>query len=123
MAAQIELNEAKLEVQVEGADRLWALRSHLSIPLEHVIGAERATDEAEKWLHGIRVGGTHVPGVISAGTFHSHGEWVFWDVHHPENAIAIQLRDERFARLVIEVDDPDGAVGAIRDATTGAGSS
>jgi hypothetical protein len=31
---------------------------------------------------------------------------VFWDVHDPEKTVVIHLKDERYARLVIEVDDP-----------------
>jgi len=31
---------------------------------------------------------------------------VFWDVHDPDKAVGIELRDERYARLVIEVADP-----------------
>jgi hypothetical protein len=27
--------------------------------------------------------------VVAAGTFRGHGEAVFWDVHHPEQAIEI----------------------------------
>lgn len=110
-------------MHVDGADRLWALRSRLTIPLDRVIDAEPAAEEAKKWLHGIRVGGAHIPGVISAGTFHSHGEWVFWDVHHPEKAIAVRVRDDRYGRLVVEVDDPEGTLEAIRRAAAGGGSS
>jgi hypothetical protein len=62
------------------------------------------------------VAGTHVPGVISAGRFYEHGQRIFWDVHHPERAIAILLRDERYGRLVIEVDDPAAALAAIGSA-------
>jgi len=52
----------------------------------------------------IRVGGAHVPGVLSAGRV-SHGQLVFWDVHDESKAIVTELRDEHYARLVTEVDD------------------
>jgi hypothetical protein len=115
--ATIQIADDELLVRVEGADKLWSLHSRLSIPIAHVVGADREADEARKWLHGIRVGGTHVPGLISAGMFHSHGQWVFWDVHDPEKAIGIQLQDERYGKLVIEVADPDDAIGQLRRAT------
>jgi hypothetical protein len=116
--ATLETTDTELIVEIEGADKLWALRSRLTIPLSHVAGAKPAQHEAREWLHGLRVGGTHIPGVISAGTFISHGERVFWDVHTPENAIAIQLRDERFGHLVIEVSDPDEAIATIEGAAS-----
>ena len=118
MSTAIELTDEMLVVHVEGADRLWALKSRLEIPLAHVAGATSATEEARKWLHGMRLGGTHIPSVISAGRFYSHGELVFWAVHDPEKAIAIALRDERYSRLVLEVEDAEAEIARIRHATT-----
>jgi hypothetical protein len=114
--AEVELAEDTLSIHVRGMDRLWALRSLLEIPLSHVAGAEADPGAARGWWEGIRSGGTHVPGVITAGTFHQEGERVFWDVHDPEKAVMIRLRDERYARLVIEVEDPATTVAAIREA-------
>jgi hypothetical protein len=114
--AEVELAEDTLSIHVLGMDRLWALRSHLEIPLSHVAGAEADPEVTRRWWQGIRSGGTQVPGVITAGTFHQEGERVFWDVHDPEKAIVIRLRDEKYARLIIEVEDPPTTVAAIRAA-------
>jgi hypothetical protein len=105
-----------LVVNVEGPDRFWAFKSQLRIPLAHVAGSERAVDEARQWFHGLRVGGTNLPGVITAGNFIEREGWVFWDVHDPERAIAIHLHDDHYARLVIEVADPDAAIATIQAA-------
>ena len=114
--AEVELTENALIVHVRGMDRLWALKSRLEIPLSHVVGAEVDPEVAQEWRKGIRAPGTHVPGVITAGTFYQEGERVFWDVHDPEKTVVIQLRDERYARLVIEVDDPPATAAAVQGA-------
>ena len=62
------------------------------------------------------MGGTNIPGIITAGRFVEHGEWAFWDVHDPQNAIAIHLRDESYAKLIVGVDDPGATAEAIRAA-------
>src|SRR5512132_930571 len=116
MPASINVADAVLIVEFEGADKLWALKSRLEVPFENVIGAESAEREATEWLHGFRLGGTHIPGVISAGRFYSHGQLVFWDVHEPEKAIAIQLRNEHFDKLIVEVADPKTEIERIRQA-------
>jgi hypothetical protein len=116
MPASIEITTDFLTVHVEGTDQLWTLKSRLQIPLVNVISAQPASTEATGWLHGMRVGGTHIPGVISAGRFYSHGELVFWDVHEAENAIAIKLLDERYDKLVIEVENPVQDIVRIREA-------
>jgi hypothetical protein len=57
-----------------------------------------------------------VPGVITAGTFYQDGKRVFWDVHHPERTIVIDLHDEHFNQLVIEGADPQAAINLIQSA-------
>ena len=116
IVATITLSSDSLVVTAKGADRIWALQSKLVIPLEHVVGAVKDEDEARRWWHGFRAFGTHIPGVITAGSFCQRGELVFWDVHHPERAIAISLRDQCYAKLIVEVENPDAAVADIEAA-------
>lgn len=114
--AEIELTPSALIVHIRGADQFFALKSQLEVPLEHVASVDVSPTEERGIWHGLRVGGTNVPGVITAGRFVDNGEWAFWDVHDPNKAIAIRLRDERYAKLVIGVDDPAAAADAIRSA-------
>jgi hypothetical protein len=100
---------------MEGLDKLWALKSRLEIPLANVRGAT-ADPGIAKEPKGIRAPGAYVPGVITAGTFHIDGERVFWDVHDAAKAVVFELRDERYARLVIEVADPRETVALVERA-------
>lgn len=108
--------EGKLTLHVRGADRLWAFKSSLEIPLVHIAGVRADAEVARGWYHGLRMPGTSLPGVITAGTFYQDGKRVFWDVHHPEKTIVIDLHDERYNQLVLEVADPEGAVRLIQSA-------
>ena len=112
----LSIAEGKLTLLVRGADKLWAFKSSLEIPLVHIAGVRADPEAARGWYHGIRVPGTNVPGVITAGTFYQDGKRVFWDVHHPEKTIVIDLHDERYKALVVEVDDPEAAVRLIQNA-------
>jgi hypothetical protein len=116
MTAVISITDGSLVVELQGADKLWALKSRLEIPVANVAGAAPAAEEARRWLHGARLGGTHIPGVISAGRFYDHGSWVFWDVHDPAKAIGIDLRGEHYSKLVIEVENPEEQINMIRAA-------
>lgn len=109
----IDIRDGRVDVDVDGLDRLWAMRRHMTIPTGHVVGAAHAEDEARWGWHGIRLGGMHVPG-LSAGTFWSHGEWVFRDVHNPAKAITVRLQGELYDRLVVEVDDPATTLDRLR---------
>lgn len=102
--------EGKLVLHVLGIDQLWALKSTLEIPLEHIAGIRADPSIARGWWHGIRMPGTQIPGLLTAGTFYQHGKRIFWDVHNPDNTVVIDLHDERYNELIVEVADPDAAV-------------
>ena len=102
----LSIASGNLELHVRGADKLWALKSSLEIPLRHIAGIRADPSVAHGWWHGIRLPGTNIPGVLTAGTFYQHGKRVFWDVHNPENTVVIELRDERYDELIVEVADP-----------------
>jgi hypothetical protein len=114
--AEIEITPTSLVVHINGADQFFALKSQLEVPLEHIAGVDASVPGAHRIWHGLRMGGTNLPGVITAGRYVQHGEWAFWDVHDPDKAIAIRLHDEHYAKLVIGVDDPAATANAIASA-------
>lgn len=112
----LSIQEGKLMLHVRGADRLWAFKSSLEIPLVHIAAVRADPEVARGWYHGMRMPGTNVPGVITAGTFYQDGKRIFWDVHHPEKTIVIDLHGERYNQLIVEVEDPEVAVHLIESA-------
>lgn len=117
----IEITGDELVVHVQGWDQLWAFKSELRIPLQHVAGAQRSEGAAHAWP-GLRVPGTSFPGFI-AGTYYAGDGRAFWDVHTPGKAIEISLHDDHFAKLVIDVEDPAAAIAQITRAVAGSGAS
>lgn len=112
----LSVSEGKLIARLEGSDKLWALKSSLEIPLEHVEGVTADPEAAQGWWHGLRIGATDMPGVITAGRFYQNGEWVFWDVRDPQKTVVISLRDEQYKALVVEVKNPVAAVKTVTEA-------
>jgi hypothetical protein len=113
---EVSIAEDRLHLRVMGADKLWAFKGSLEIPLQHVAGIRADPSVAQGWWHGLKLPGTNLPGVITAGTFYQHGKRVFWDVHHPENTVVIELHDERYSELIVEVADPNQTVEMVRAA-------
>ena len=103
---EVEIANGYLRVVVEGFDKVLALKSSVEVPLIHVRGASQDPD-ALRERHGLRLGGTSLPGVVAAGTFYD-GRWWFLDVHHPEVAVKIELDHEHYAALIVEVANPAG---------------
>ncbi|HLU64770.1 MAG TPA: hypothetical protein VKZ63_00755 [Kofleriaceae bacterium] len=108
---RLEIRDDELEVEVLGLHKLWALRGRIRVPLSAVATVRRLeADQAHGWWKGLRMPGTHVPGLIVAGTFYKDGERHFWDVRNAHRAIEVQLSGGPFDRLFVEVEDPDQAI-------------
>jgi hypothetical protein len=112
----LTISGGNLVVHVRGADQLWAFKSSLEIPLAHIANIKADPALARGWWHGIRMPGTSIPGVLTAGTFYQDGRRVFWDVHDPDNTVVIELKDERYQELIVEVADPKAAVALVKAA-------
>jgi hypothetical protein len=112
----VSIERGRVRFHVEGWDRLWAFKTELEIPLEHIDGVRIDPEPARGWWHGVRMPGTEIPGVITAGTFYQSGGAVFFDVHDPERTIVLDLNHENYKRLVIEVEDPNATIRQLREA-------
>jgi len=106
-----------VRIRVTGLDRVLAFRGELSIPLEHVRGVSARPEEARRWFHGLKMPGSNLPGVITAGSFLTTGGFVFYDMHHADRTIALDLEHETYRRVIVELDEPpDEAVARIEAA-------
>lgn len=71
---------------------------------------------ARAWLGSSEVLDSGHPGVAAEEPSGSQSDTTFFNVHNPEKTVVISLGNERYARLVIEVEDPPKTVTAIREA-------
>jgi hypothetical protein len=111
----VTTDAGRLDVRLTGWDRVWALKRAIVVPLEHVESIEHDPDTARsnQW-RGIRFPGTYVPGVITAGTYWWKGRWTFWSVRNPDKAVIISLRNERYDKLILQVDHPESLITDLR---------
>ena len=114
----ISIKGDRIHLDVEGIDKMWAVRSHLEFPLSHILAVRVDTEAARGWWHGFRLMGSNIPGILTAGTFYQQGELVFYDVHDPDRTIVLDLDHERYKKLIVEVQDPEKAAAAIQRALT-----
>ena len=107
----ISIENSRAVFEVQGLHKLWAFRSRLLVPLAHIADVRAADPTLLRPLwKGIRLPGTYVPGVLVAGTYYKDGERVFWDVRNNERAIVVELTDEPYRRLIVEVASPAAEV-------------
>jgi hypothetical protein len=111
----------RLTLQVKGLDRLWAMRSRLDIPLASVRAVRIDPQVARGLWKGVSAPGTHIPGLIIAGTFYQDDKRIFWDVHDPNKTVVIDLVGQRYDQLIVEVSDPTSVVTMLERAIDAAG--
>jgi hypothetical protein len=63
----LSVSGGNLVLHVRGADKLWALKSSLEIPLVHISQIRADPVIAHGWWHGLRMPGTNIPGVLHRG--------------------------------------------------------
>jgi hypothetical protein len=95
--------------EIVGLHKLWALKSQLSIPVKHIVKAY-ANEKGLMGFVGIRMPGTQIPGIITAGTYLVEDGTIFCDVTNPEKSIVVELADEKYSKLVIDVADKEAAI-------------
>jgi len=123
--ARILIEDGQLVVRLTGLEPLLALRRTIRVPLAHVAAVMARPPEAA--VPPARQGytyrrGTSLPGLGSAGAFLRPGEgWSFFLVFDPARTIAVDLVDEPYARLVVQVGDepPEAAARRIEAAVSG----
>ena len=99
---------------VQGLHKLWAFKSRLIVPRAHIKNVRADPYVAMGLWKGFRMPGTHLPGILVAGTFFKGGKRFFWDVRKKQNTIVVELDHERYHQLIIEVEDPAAEIARLR---------
>ena len=106
----VSVENEKAVFEVAASHKLWAVKSRIELPLSHIRRVYAEPNPPMGWLDGLKLMGTDLPHYFRAGTFWLHGKWAFFDVRHAEKTIVVELENEHYAQLIVEVEDPDAAV-------------
>ena len=109
----VEVRGDTLMVNVKKRNKASMFVPTMKIPLGHVLGAEADPEiERKQWKAWVLRSST-------PGTYGGPDPNIkFYHPRHylAHNAIVIRLKDEGYERLVVEVEDPNGAVAQINQA-------
>ncbi|MEO8516113.1 MAG: hypothetical protein ABI426_05175 [Flavobacterium sp.] len=107
----VTINSAEDEFifEVKGWHQFWSFENKIKIAKENIVKASQSKDEFTFWI-GWRMPGTAIPWVITAGTYLKKGKRNFWDVTNKEKTIVVELKNSRFDKLIIDVENPSEAI-------------
>ena len=98
--------------EVQGLHKLWALKSEIRIPFDHIVKAYQDESQISDFNFA-KIIGTNMPYGLHAGTFYQNGGIIFMDVANKKNAIIIDLKDEKYKQMIVEVQDPAQSISVL----------
>ncbi len=103
----VDVTADEVVVGLGASMKVWALSRGPRIALRDVTEAAAVRRQDIERKARIRVAGTALPGVVSAGRFWRRGWWEFWAVRRADPLLVIRCGpDARYDRVVLETADP-----------------
>ena len=112
--AKVTVENGQLVINIEGLRKMGTLKSELIIPLENVEGAMidlEAWNKTPKPFQ--KIAGADAYGTYFGGLFKQNGKKVFYDLGKKDFAVVIKLKNAKYDRLIIGVDEPKKIVDLI----------
>jgi hypothetical protein len=114
---RLDVDGGELVVSLGFWDTLLCVRGSVRVPLAQ-LRAVRAVGRGELPPPGLRLPGSFLPGVVTAGSYGVRKR-VFWDVRRADRLLLIECQpDAGYEALVLEVPDPDGAAAQLSRSVT-----
>jgi hypothetical protein len=111
--ASILVHDDVVTVALTVAEKIEAVHGDVSVPRSSVVSAHVVPDGMEL-IHGLKMPGTGLTGVIMVGTWRDGETVTFAVCHGRRSAVVVELADQVFDRLVVTVDDPEEVVARLR---------
>jgi hypothetical protein len=103
-----------IHVRPRGLDVLWCLSSGVTVPVADVLSA-RVVSRSTLPRRGLKLPGSNIPGIITAGSYGTGDSRTFWDVRRADTVVTITCAEgSPYRQIVIEVDDPQATAARLR---------
>lgn len=102
-----------LVLQLTTMEKVEGLHGDLRIPFSSVQSVT-ILEDAVHAVHGLKMPGTRIPGVLAMGTYMSNEGKTFAIVHHQtKRGVKVALTEALFDTLIVGVDDPEYVVSSL----------
>ena len=110
--ASFLITDDTVTVQLSRVEKLESLHGDVAVPRSAITSARVVGDGMEE-LHGLRMPGTGIPGLLMVGTLRD-GDFVTFAVCRARRpAVVVELAGQSYDRLVITADGPEAVVAAL----------
>jgi hypothetical protein len=118
MSVSVTIVEGALRVRLGGVDRLLAIRSEVTVPLDRVVSAAAVPRDSVPVGEGtwLRAPGTHIPGLVRHGSYGREPHRELWAVFRRDPVLVIETSGGDYARIVLGLPKPEERAAEIRNA-------
>ena len=116
MSGTVSIENDEVVLEIHGVDEILSIKRSMHIPLKNIISVSA---DVVSWgvFQSMKIAGTDLPGHVKDGRFYiPHEGLIFFEMHHPDKCITINLDHERYKKVIFEVEDKESAATMIRDA-------
>lgn len=106
MTGTVRIEGNNLVFELDRKDSIIALKKKLTVPLNHV---SSVSSDTAPWVNykEVRIGGAGIPGTVKVGRYTSKEGKILYDMHDPDKCITVMLKDEKYVKVVFEVENKD----------------
>lgn len=107
--ADLLVDDTEVTVSLSAAEKLEALHGDVKVPRSSVLQVRVVPDGMDE-VHGLKIPGTGLRGVIMVGTWRSSESVTFSVCHGNRPAVVLELTGQPYDRIVVTVDNPEDAL-------------
>lgn len=116
MSGTVSIENDEVVLELHGVDEFLSFKRSMHIPLNKIVSV---STEKVSWkvFETLKIAGADLPGHVKDGRFYvPHEGMVFYELHHPDKCITINLDHDRYKQVIFEVEDKEAAAEMIKDA-------
>lgn len=116
---KLSITDSYLEIKFSIPEKIISMHGSLKIPLAYIKKARTEMSASPlSSAREIRMPGTHIPGIVKAGTYRMQGRKYFWYVTRKTPYLVLELDEGRqpYRRIILSVDDADSLKNTINSA-------
>lgn len=111
--ANFLIHDDVVTISLSLAEKVESIHGDVTIPRSAITSVREVPDGLQE-VHGLRMPGTGLPGVILVGTFREPNRTTFAVCHGQRPAVVLELTGQPYDRLVVTLDNPNDALSALR---------
>lgn len=109
----LQINADAVTIRLSAMEKAGAMHRNVTVP-RAAITASWVVPNGLDEVQGLKLVGSGVPGVAMIGTWRSADRKTFAVCHGRKPAVVLELTGESYDRIVLTVDDPEGALAGLQ---------